>query len=365
MGERGSSTGPRAGNDNATRTQLGPFWLWYRAERDEWCVCWYDHGGTAGSRRPCRKATGVTGSGGGRPPEAALDALAAHYEAWRKPVEQPINEAYVEGLMADWLLRHAKKNLADPVRYANSIAHWQRFFVAERRSGMLTGEPVVSDVKRAMIDRFVTFRERERVSRATISRDIAALRQSLNWSWKNEIIASAPFVPDITDKPGPKSLVYSTEQVAALLKAAWALEERQHVHLFTMIMLSTHGRGEAILELDADTQIQDGLIYFNAPGRRQTKKRRSIVPVAPTLAPWLVGLKGRVIQWQKRRIDPTTKEPVFQRLPANSIKNAFESSLLAAGIAEHALDSDGEPIWLPPRKKLGETAPRPLLVGLG
>jgi hypothetical protein len=32
----------QAGNDNAARVQLGPFWLWHRRERDEWCVCWWD-----------------------------------------------------------------------------------------------------------------------------------------------------------------------------------------------------------------------------------------------------------------------------------------------------------------------------------
>src|SRR3546814_13793052 len=78
------------------------------------------------------------------------------------------------------------------------------------------------------------------------------------------------------------------EQVAGLLEAAWRLQERHHVHLFTLISLSTHGRTEAILELEAP-QVRDGIIYFNPPGRMQTKKRRSTVPVAPSLRPWLAG----------------------------------------------------------------------------
>lgn len=141
------------------------------------------------------------------------------------------------------------------------------------------------------------------------------------------------------------------------------MEERHHIHLYTMIMLSTHGRGEAVLELEAE-QVQGGLIYFNAPGRKQTKKRRSIVPIAPTLAPWLEGAKGRVIQWQRKRM-LADGSVTFDHFPVTSIKTAFEKTLIAAGIVEPALDEHGEPAWLPPRPKLGETAPRPHVIGIG
>lgn len=130
-------------------------------------------------------------------------------------------------------------------------------------------------------------------------------------------------------------------------------------------MLSTNARVEAVLELDKDIQVHDGLIYFNAPGRRQTKKRRSIVPVCPTLAPWLDLYRGRAIQWQKRHIDRATGKPRFELIPADSIKTAFDKTLVAAGICEHARDSAREAIWLPPRRRLGETALRPKLIGLG
>src|SRR3546814_2749848 len=54
---------------------------------------------------------------------------------------------------------------------------------------------------------------------------------------------------------------------------------------------------EAILELEAP-QVRDGIIYFNPPGRMQTKKRRSTVPVAPSLRPWLAGASGKIIRYQ-------------------------------------------------------------------
>src|SRR5690606_35243042 len=114
MGRR-PSTG-RAGNDNPARIELGPFWLWYRAERDDWCICWYDDGGPGRSRRTCRKATGIRGGEAGRPPAEAQAALADHFAAWRKPVEQAPTEALVEGLLADWLQLHVEKGNADTER---------------------------------------------------------------------------------------------------------------------------------------------------------------------------------------------------------------------------------------------------------
>jgi integrase len=349
------------------RTQLGPFWLWYRAQRNDWCICWYDDGGGSGSRRTCRLATGIGGGETGQPPQEAQDRLVSHYEAWRKPTLETPKAALVEAIMADWLIEHAEKHLADPTRYANSIDHWLRFFSEERRAGRLTGAPVVSDMRNALIQRFIDMRRVEGASAHTISRDLAGLRQPLNWAWKvAERIESAPFIQDIKDKPEGKTLVYSPQQIAALLDAALAAPEREHIAMVAMIALSTHGRLEAILELDEGLgQVQDGLIFFNQPNRAQTKKRRSIVPIAPTLAPWLRGVTGRIVKAKRLRTDPATGEPVYICEPVASIKKAFEGCLLAAGISEIALGGDGEPVWLPPRKRIGESKPRLKLVGLG
>lgn len=361
----GQPTDQRTKAGAGHRHQLGAYWLWYRADRDDWAICWYSDGSDGRGRRTSRKSLGIGGGDGDQPPKEAQDALAEHYLSSQRPVQAPIASIYVEKLMADWLLEHAEVNLADPVRYTNGVAHWQAFFLEERAKGHLLGPPVVADITTALVERFQAWRGGHGVSGHTISRDTAALRQPLNWAWKRNMIASAPFIPDVKHKAEPRDLVYTVEQIAALLEAAWALEERHHIHMFAMIMLSTNARVEAVLELDKDIQVHDGLIYFNAPGRRQTKKRRSIVPVCPTLAPWLDLYRGRAIQWQKRHIDRATGEPRFELIPVDSIKTAFDKTLVAAGICEHARDADREAIWLPPRRKLGETTPRPKLIGLG
>lgn len=363
MGRRRS---PRNATEAETRVQLGQFWLDYRDDRNDWCICWYDH--EARTRR--RRSTGIGASEGVEPPEAAREALARHYLESSRPAEpQAKGNAVVAELMTIWQRDHVAKKAA-PERYAYSVTHLLRFFDAERRGGRVAGGVTVADVNAKFVRRFIDFRKREGVGGATISRDLAALRGALNHAYREELIEAAPFVPDIDarDKAKPRELTYSMEQVASLLEAAYATPERFHVFLYTMLALSTLGRSEAILELDADRQIDRGLIYYLDPDRDQTAKRRTIVPIAPTLAPWLEGIKGRVIRYRApiaERNWTNPHAPEFIERDCDDIGKAFDGSLIAAGITRPILDGAGQPVILPPRRKIGETDSRPKLRGLG
>jgi integrase len=366
----------KPGNDNTSRVQLGPFWLWYRRERDEWCICWWDDTADEGRGRTCRKSTGIGGGGADRPPPEAEDALAEHYEAWRRPEPQKPGEAFVEGFLADWLVEVDKAN-KDPVRAADCVKQWIAFFAVERRAGRMTGAPLVTDINKALCGRYIAWRKVQpgkkrgtTISGATISRELAALRAALRLAWQDEKIPAAPFIPDVPDdlKAKPREEIYSYEEVARLLDAAIRLPERWHVHRFAMTMLSTHGRVEAVLELDCDIQMRRGQFHFLHPDEAQTKKRRSIVTIAPTLAPWVEGAKGKLIQYRaptarKTWADPDVPE-YFER-PTSDIKNAFEACLIEAGICDQVVDETGAALWLEPRARLGERARRPEMRGRG
>jgi hypothetical protein len=132
---------------------------------------------------------------------------------------------------------------------------------------------------------------------------------------------------------------YDFEQVAALLEAARRSPARWHVHLFAMISLSTHRRTEAILELQAD-QLRGGRIHFNAEDRRQTTKQRAIVPVVPSLAPWLDGAEGKIIRYRNAQ---------GQTRDTWSLKTAFATAQRMAGLVRDTGmdDAEGQPILKP------------------
>jgi hypothetical protein len=255
------------------------------------------------------------------------------------------------------------------IRYTTSVKHLIRFFEHERKLGKVGSTVMVSDVNKRLVDRFIKFRKAEGVGGWTINRDLKALRGALNHGWKHELIESAPFVHDVEarDKAKPRDLVYTPERVAALLEAAASREDRKHLLLYIMIALSTCGRSWAILDLDS-SQIRDGRIHFLADDRAQSKKRRSIVPIAPTLAPWLEGIKGKVIvsrkpKAQRNWADPSV--PEFFEYPCYDLGDSFEKCLIEAGICREVFDDEGNQVMLPPRAKLGETQARPKLKGLG
>lgn len=375
---RPSNAVAKAKADAGERFQLGTFWLWYRADRDDWNICWLD------GRVTRRKKTGI----GDRrddppqcdPPAEAREALGAHWAEQRErtaelaaPVALPPGEVLLDEITALWLKLHVA-NLADPVRYADSVDNWGRFWDALAREGLMPEPLTVSAITAPLIDRFIAFRKAEGATPPTISRDIAAVRGPIRWALNENRLMAAPKVKDVGGRNRKKTLEWSPEQVAVILEAAAASIERAHVHRFAMIMLSTHARVEATLELDADDQIKGGLIDFLRPGEEQTRKRRAIVPVAPTLAPWLDGVKGKVIRY---RVPTSAKTraaggPDFYDRPTSDIKNAFSGVLLAAhelrpdlGFAAQRTDADGNPLWLPPRAKLGETARRPDLRPIG
>lgn len=275
----------------------------------------------------------------------------------------------VATLIDTWLVEHVAEKTEAPIRYTTSVKHLLRFFDHERRIGRVQTTVMVSDVNKQLVDRFIRFRKGEGVGGWTINRDLKALRGALNHGWRNELIASVPFVHDVDvrDRAKPRDLVYTPERVAALLEAAASREDRQHLFLYIMIALSTCGRSEAILDLDS-SQIRDGRIHFLADDRQQTKKRRSTVPIAPTLAPWLEGVKGKVIVSRKPKLQKNWADPAvpeFFEYPCYDLGKSFEKCLIEAGICREVFDSDGNQVFLPARARIGEAEPRPKLKGLG
>jgi hypothetical protein len=336
----------------ARLVRLDPFYLDWRADRQLYTVCWYD----AGARSRRRIITGVGPGESLDPPIEARQALAAHFAAYARPAApQAAADAGISGILGRYLAEHCSK-LRAPQLPAGAAVHLEAFFAEQRRTGALPAFVAVADINARVVDRYIAWRQRAGVVGETINRELSTLRGALNWAWKEEIIQARPFIKSVPEDKcsGPRDLEWSQEQVAAILEAAWADEWRHHLHLFTITSLSTHFRTEAILEFNIDQQLKGNLLHSLRPNERQTRKRRSTVPMVPTLAEWLKGRTGKLIRFrvpvaEKHWADPDV--PEWHERETFSIKTGFAGVIVAAGLAhpslgmvEPLLDSRGDQV---------------------
>lgn len=107
----------------ARLVRLEPFYLDWRAERQLYCVAWYDTG--ARSRR--RVITSCGPGEGLDPPIEARQALAAHFAAYARPAApQVTTEAGVSGILSRYLSEHCSK-LRAPQLPAGAAVHLESF----------------------------------------------------------------------------------------------------------------------------------------------------------------------------------------------------------------------------------------------
>lgn len=282
------------------RHQVGRFWLYQRPDTKFWSICWLEtRSARAGGAITRRKAINVSGGSSSRPPQAALDALAAHHLESETPRQAKSTEALVEQLMAEWLKLHVS-TLAAPRRYADSAILWCKFFDVEQRAGRLPPAVTVSTISPHLVQRFIGWRRQAGVGGHGVSRDLAALRGALNWARKNQLIEWAPFIADVPahEKPRSRERVLSLREVASIIDACAGIPEREHVLCYTVIAIATAGRPEAILELhDYNIDLERGFIDPNHPGRVHDRKRRVIVPISRFVRPWLQA-KGKIIKYR-------------------------------------------------------------------
>ena len=253
--------------------------------------------------------------------------------------------APVDLILAVWL-EEAGSKLARAEAAAYAIRNLSDYFaVVETRrisaaakkvgSAEAQGPIVVSDISDELIDGYIESRLATGISGETIQSELAVLRSALNWSVAQKRLTSAPRIKNVPKqfRPGSKELVYEIEEIARLLEVAASRPDRAHVFLFIMILLSTHTRVEAIYDLTSQ-QIRKGLIHFKRPQSQETSKRRTIVPIAPTLRPWVTDIEGKVIVYRAPTSDKTRAAggPEFFERPCSSIKTAFKACLLDAGI---------------------------------
>jgi integrase len=123
-------------------------------------------------------------------------------------------------------------------------------------------------------------RRAEGIQDGTIRRELTTLRAALYWAEGERLIPAAPAVR-LPSKPAPRDRWLTRDEPDRLLAACVS----PHVRLFVLVALHTAARRNAILELRWEqVDLERRLVHFNPPGRRQTAKRRVVVPINETLA---------------------------------------------------------------------------------
>lgn len=131
---------------------------------------------------------------------------------------------------------------------------------------------------------------------STIRTELLYLIACFNWCAspkRKPPILSRVDVPhiDLPPPPAPRDRWLTTDEIGKLLKSAEELRRSERMsrgERFLWLALETASRKTALLNLDwGRVDFETGVIDYREPGRRETKKRRSVVPISATLKPVL------------------------------------------------------------------------------
>jgi integrase len=153
-------------------------------------------------------------------------------------------------------------------------------------------------------------------SASTIRTDLALLRACLRSRYKDE--APAMWLPPAS---APREQFLSKAEANKLVDAA----KSPHIRLFLILGLATGARASALLDLTWDrVDFDNSTVNFKPPGRAQTNKRRTVVPM---------NKRARAALLEAQRGTLTEYVVEFNGKPVASVKKAIERLAKATGIA--------------------------------
>lgn len=153
-------------------------------------------------------------------------------------------------------------------------------------------------------------------SASTIRTDLALLRACLRWRYAED--APALWLPPAS---APRERWLTKPEANKLVEAA----KSPHTKLFLILGLATGARASAILDLTWDrVDFHHGTINFKPPGREQTNKRRTVVPI---------NNRARMALEEARNAALSDHVIEYGGKPVASVKKAIERLAKATGIA--------------------------------
>lgn len=303
--------------------RAGKFFIKPRGKRGIYYICWYER----------RQTHGI--STGSADIEQARKML---YEHYLRSGDAP--QGLKDAQLADVLSRYA-------LTRGEEIRSAEVFRIAMQNALDIWGDPNVSDLTAPKQLEFVK-RLRERgLADSTILRRLNALWAAINRACEDgQIVAVPPRISNDRWQPHlpNREAVLTLQELATLLNAASqeSRYSREHWWRYLVLAIGTAARPEAIIELDcSQADFETHTLNLNPAGRRQTKKRRPRIPMAPTLEGW-------IMQWGKGRLVTYYDAPVETLEFFDTLKEATKTTATAYTIRHTVatwLASEGVPPW--------------------
>jgi integrase len=252
------------------RDRVGRFFLKRYNSAKYWYICWYDP--------KTRQTAGVSTGTADR--DAARQALLDHALRHERPTVGA--DAQLAEVLQAYYIHYAQHLPSAPAQRA-----------AQRDALDLWGDANVSALTRNKQLELVTALRERGLSDWTIDGRLNRIWAAMSWCKRDnkdlvipEQITAEDWKPVLVDR----DRTFSLEELAALFNAAAARPEnerytREHWWRFLVLAVGTASREAALRELTWDrVDLRLGRIQLNPEGRRQTKKRRPTIVIAPTLA---------------------------------------------------------------------------------
>jgi len=329
--------------------QRGDYALYPRQGRNHEIV-WYD----AGRRRERSLSSGTTDLEAGK---LALDReyLRATGGEYVPPVSRV--SPLVATVIADYQVAHGDQAASsDAIRHR--LAHVIRYL------GTLKDKDIRCDaIDERWIGKLRTWLGKQTIrgskrqrSPATVENSVLQLAAAMRWAKQIPAFKVIP-LPEVTRSPSFRA---SIPQLAAMFRYALESKRRANLLAFLRLSVATWARPDAVLDASTDPRrgqwnSQARAFNLNPVGRRQTRKRRALVPVPEVIGLWLDSLDINA---------PIVREAVskstWRRMEvALGLPGQGDSGmkLIRRSVSHHARPLIGERDWIQGETMLGHRKP--------
>lgn len=236
----------------------------------------------------------------------------ARDQAKLRPTRRSPDDSVLLDLVCDYAEGHMARQTPFVPAARTALKHLTAF---TEQTGIESVADFGLDAQQRYIDwRFNTIRrEGHAGSNATINRELGVVKAALRSAWKRGHLDTVPHIQMLPNPP-PRDRFLRTHEVRRLIAAC----DKDHLRLYVMLALHTLQRPIGIFSLRTDqVDLEWGRIDFLPPGGIQSNKRRPVVPITPSLRPYLETAiesseSGHVVEYLGR--------------PVNSIKFSFRKA---------------------------------------